>query len=257
MHPFVNERRGVIFWWSPKCGCTTVKSIMLESMVFDHLSDLMEVRAEESRAALWRVLGGADPRGGIEEAVGGFLEGNRIESVHCLLAGPRARVSLGFASRMRNFLFVRDPLRRFVSGVVEKHFEGEFSFLFRPPSFLHAARRMDMLESHHFTPQAGGAFVPGLEHERVFDIEEIDYALLSEALGMEVTPRVLHGSRNYRGACVPGLARLAYHEVAWMKARGSLPPHECFYDDESRAIVSEFYRDDFELMRRWLNPSGA
>jgi hypothetical protein len=252
MHPFVNPGRRVIFWWSPKCGCTTVKSIMLESMVFDHVSSVMDADEASVRAAFWSAIGGGPPSDTLGRMVSDFLKARYVQSIHCYIAGSMKRLGLGEAASMRNILFVRDPLKRFVSGVVDKHIEGEFSFLFRPSSFLDAARRMHLLEKHHFTPQAAGAYIAELEYERTFDVESIDYEYLSGLLGMKVEPRRLN-VKSYESPCVPGMS-FGYDDIAKMKAARTLPRYECFYDDESLSVVSGFYAADFGLMQRCWRP---
>lgn len=259
MYPFVNPERSLIFWWSAKCGCTTVKSIMIESMVFDHVAAGFGAAEGEVRASLDRILyGGAGPDGTeFDAAVADFLARNYIFSAHCLIAGSICRVSLEQASGMRNVLFVRDPFDRFVSGVVDKHIDGPFCSVYRPSSFLDAAENIDRLEKHHFAPQASDAFLPDLAYDRVFDIRSIDFGYLSDILGMEVRPRRLHGGLDHSLPCDPGLPAMGYDELALMKAAGRLPAYDCFYDDRSRSLVSEYYRDDIDLMRRWLPPEAS
>jgi len=225
---------------------------MLESMVFDHVSSVMDADEASVRAAFWSAIHGSQPPDRLGRMVSHFLGANSVRSVHCEIAGSRKRLGLGEAASMRNVLFVRDPLKRFVSGVVDKHFEGEFSSLFRPSSFLDAARRMRLLEGHHFAPQAGGAYIAELEYDRVFDVESIDYEYLSGLLGMRVEPRRLN-VKSYESPCASGMS-FGYDDIAKMKADRTLPGHECFYDDESRSIVSGFYAADFGLMRRCWRP---
>lgn len=257
MHPFVNPKRGLIFWWSAKCGCTTVKSIMIESMVFDHLAGKVDADEAAVVASLDRILYrrlGSDGSE-IDVSVSEFLDRNYIRSVHCPMAGSLTRIDLNQASRLRNILFMRNPFHRFVSGVVDKHIEGNFSKIYSPMSFRSAAENMHMLEPHHFMPQIGGAFLPGLKYDRVFDIGEIDFGYLSEALGMRVEPRKLHSRRGYSLPCVPNLASMNYRELASLKAAGDMPEYDCFYDDRSRELVRTRYSNDFAFMRRWLPAS--
>lgn len=258
MHPFVNINRKVIFWWTAKCGCTTVKSIMLESMAFDHCSGLMDVDEVSVRASLGRILYSRSGPDGteIDNVVSKFLVRERIFSIHTHQAGSEFRVTQEFASQFRNILFVRDPLKRFVSGVLDKHIDGSFSHLFRPRDFLDAANNIGLLERHHFAPQTGGAYLPSLEYDGVFNIESIDYSFLSEVLGMSVEPRVMHRKIAFSGECPPNLAEAGYEELVSLKSGGTVPSYECFYNDHSRSLVEKHYRDDFELMRRWL-PSAS
>jgi hypothetical protein len=111
------------------------------------------------------------------------------------------------------------------------------------------------LDPHHFAPQASAAFLPGLSYDRVFDIGSIDYDYLSELLCMSVAPRVMHKKREFTRECPPLLSSMSYDDLADLKASGSVPRYECFYDDECRDLVSRYYEADFALMRRWLNPS--
>lgn len=258
MHPFVNERRRVIFWWSAKCGCTTVKSIMLESMVYDFVSDRMSVSIGELRESVARVIyESRSPNKSIDFLVSDFARRNSVNGIHCLIAGSYKKVQLKEAESFANILFVRNPFERFVSGLIDKHVEGSFTHMFRPESFRHAARNIGRLEEHHFAPQASRAYMRGLRYDRVFNIKSIDYAYLSSLLGMEVKPRTMHRKRVYESPCVEGLPSLPYESLAEIKSSGSLPSYECFYDIESKSFVQDYYWDDFELMRRLSPPSCA
>lgn len=250
MHPFVNIDRKIIFWWTAKCGCTTVKSIMLESMAFDYASARLNADEASVRAAVDRILyRRVGPDGSeVDRAVADFIAGRKIGSVHCVQAGAGLRVSHELASGFTNVLFVRDPFKRFVSGVLDKHIDGSFSYLFRPSSFLDAAKNIGLLDEHHFAPQASDAYLPSLPYARVFDIEDIDYSFLSEILGMRVEPRVMHKKREFSGDCPPSLASATYEELAEIKSKGDVPSYDCFYDEESKGLVAWHYREDFDLM---------
>lgn len=256
MHPFVNLGRRVIFWWSAKCGCTTVKSIMIESMAFDYVSQRTETDEDSVRGALSRILYNRTGPDGSEtdRLVANFLVMQRIGSLHCLAAGPHILLNPQYAADFVNVLFVRDPFSRFVSGVIDKHIEGNFTHLFRPKNFLDACKNITKLDKHHFAPQASAAFLPSLSYDRVFDIGSIDYDYLSDLLCMNVKPRVMHRKREFTVECPPGLPSMGYDELAGFKAAGSVPKYECFYDEECRNLVSNYYRSDFDLMRRWLSP---
>lgn len=252
MHPFVNRKRGVVFWWSPKCGCTTVKSIMIESMVFDFLSGAADEDAV--RASLGRLLysGTGSDGSDLDGRVSEFLSRNYIFSAHCVLAGSTLKISLEDAAEMTNVLFLRDPFQRFASGVIDKHVEGTFSRFYRPSSFLEATRNIGMLEPHHFAPQASCAFLPGLRYDRVFDIGSVDFGYLSGVLGMRVEPRHMHRGRARPMPCDPGLPRLGYDGLAALKASGAMPEYRCLYDDESLENVRAYYEEDLELIGRLL-----
>lgn len=259
MHPFVNVGRRVIFWWSAKCGCTTVKSIMVESMAFDFVSRRMDADESLVRSAVDRVLyRRVGPDGSpTDRLVSRFLAEAEIDSLHCPAAGSLLLLPPWVASEFVNVLFVRDPFDRFASGVVDKHVDGSFSRFFRPSSFRDACSRIDMLEPHHFAPQASWAFLPDLRYDRVFDIGSIDYEYLSGLLGMRVAPRVMHRRAEFSDECPPGLPDMGYDELADLKRAGRVPRYGCFYDDECRAMVARHYAADLELVRRWLPPEAS
>lgn len=259
MHPFVNIDRGVIFWWSPKCGCTTVKSIMLDSMAFDHVSRHMKVEEERVSAAVATCLKGGRSKGDdrVYDIVRQYLSSMKVSNFHPQIAGSRLVLDLESASEFANVLFVRDPFKRFVSGLVDKHIDGFFSHIYRPKSFKDAAANIDKLEPHHFAPQTSEAYLPQLNYDWVFDIEKIDYEYLSGLLGMRVAPRLMNRKSPLSGPCGESLADVPYEHLVRLKSSGGFPDHECFYDEESKGMVADYYRGDLELMRRWLSPSDA
>jgi len=231
---------------------------MVESIVHDYVSERLEASPKEIRSSMERVFykktGVSSPLDGV---VATFLKENGISHLHCPATGSRIVLKREFAEQFVNVAFVRDPFKRFVSGFMEKHIEGSFTHVFRPSSFVDGARNIGRLEWHHFCPQTSCAYLPRLTYDRVFDIERIDYGYLSDVLGMEVEPRVMHRQWNYSGDCPAGLSRRTYEELASMKKSGDMPRHECFYDEESRSLVEKHYERDFEFMRRWLKPESS
>lgn len=227
--------------------------------MFDHVSKRTNADESAVRAAVERMIVNREgPDGGaVDRAVSDFLAASLTTCFHSSAAGAGRIISLEEARKFRNVLFVRCPLKRFVSGVVDKHIEGPFTSIFRPESFLDAARKISSLERHHFSPQASEAYLPELSYERVFDIESIDYKYLSDLLGMNVEPRVRHRQIDFSGDCISGLPSLPYDDLVAMKKAGGMPRHDCFYDEESRNIVLKYYEKDFDLMRRWSIPSVA
>lgn len=254
MHPFINEERKVIFWWSAKCGCTTVKSIMLESMALDWAFKRCSTDEESVRDSVRRLLYLKSKVNGsvTDKVVRDFLVSHGVNNIHCLIAGSFRRLNLAFAARYRNVLFVRDPFKRFVSGFMDKHIEGFFTKKFRPMNFLDGARNIIRLDRHHFSPQTSVAFLPNLRYEKVFDISAVDYAYLSSLLGMRVEPRAMHKSNPYVGECKSELHLAPYEELSAMKASGNLPDYDCFYDEESKRLVGEYYKGDIEFISRML-----
>lgn len=258
MHPFINHSRKVIFWWSAKCGCTTVKSIMLQSIIFDHVNRHVVTDEETVLSSMDRLMKRRLPIKGddVDGLVYDFFLRNYIYNYHPTMAGPIEFIGLEAASGFRNVVFLRDPFKRFVSGFVDKHVDGFFSHLFAG-SFLDAAENIIRLEPHHFLPQSSGAYLPELKYERAFDIESIDYGYLSELLGMRVKPRFLHRGKDFSGECPQGLEGLGYDELVEMKRSGVLPDYSCFYGEKSKALVSKYYRGDIDLMRRLLSREAS
>lgn len=252
MHPFVNEEKKVIFWWSAKCGCTTVKSIMLESMAFDWAIKRCSTNEDLVKDSVKRLLYLKSKVNGsvTDKVVENFLVSNRVNNIHCLIAGSLRRIELDFASRYRNVLFVRDPFKRFVSGFMDKHIEGFFTKEFRPINFLDASRNIRKLDRHHFSLQTSVAFLPNLRYEKVFDISAVDYEYLSSLLGMRVDQRAINKSNPYVGECPAELHLNPYEELSTMKASGNLPDYYCFYDEESKRLVEEHYKRDIEFISR-------
>ena len=232
---------------------------MLESMVFDYVSGKESVTEEQISSSMARFLkanrdSAVTP---VDRLVWGYLSSKQIGGIHSHITGSRLFLRHEFALKFVNVLFVRDPFKRFVSGLVDKHIDGSFSHIFRPKSFRDAASKIGLLEPHHFDPQTAGAYIPDLKYDRVFDIENIDYEYLSGLLGMSVRPRVMNRKSSLSGPCREILATVPYERLVELKSADALPDHDCFYDDESRRMVGEYYRGDFDLMRRWLTPSDA
>lgn len=232
---------------------------MLESMVFDHVSAKESVTEDQIASSIDRFfkMDAASAVTSVDRLVWNYLYSRKIGEIHSYAAGSRLFLSRHFASGFVNVAFVRDPFKRFVSGLVDKHINGSFSHIFSPRSFRDAASSIGLLEPHHFDPQTAGAYIPDLKYDRVFDIEDVDYDYLSGLLEMRVRPRVMNKKTFLSGACQEILATAPYERLVELKSADRLPDYECFYDEESKRMVGDYYRRDFDFMRRWLNPSDA
>jgi hypothetical protein len=85
MYPFINKEKKIIFWWSAKSGCSTVKSIMFE-LIFPNINTCK-------------------------------LPASYF---HKKNAKPKNKITLEEAEKYINILFIRDPYKRLVSGFIDK-----------------------------------------------------------------------------------------------------------------------------------------
>jgi hypothetical protein len=209
MYPFINEKQKIIFWWSPKCGCSTVKSIMLEMLYGEKtLSKDYKIHTFESQG----------------------------------------KISLKNSKKYCNILFVRNPFKRFFSGIIDKNIDGELSYYYKPKNFLSAAQNVFKLDphQHHFAPQIGVRYIDEIKFDKIYDIEYIDYKELSQICNYQILPRKKNQLKCINNKCIIYNAHLLdYYTLVDLKNKKNIPPHYCFYSTETIKLIESYYNQDF------------
>lgn len=217
MFPFINREKNIIFWWSAKAGCSTIKSIMFEMI------------NKNDHCKAWS-----------------------DEKFHKPVA--KGKISLTDAQSFINILFIRDPYKRFVSGVIDKNINGELTKFYKPQNFVDAVFNIDSLDGykHHFAPQTSEHFISNLEFDYVYDIEKIDYTELSSVCNFKITER----KRN-QSLCINPDNKLIhaylldYDTLASLKSSKNIPPYQYFYSPDIKERINKYYHKDFILFQKY------
>lgn len=267
MHPFIHKNKNIIFWWSPKCGCTTVKSILVQSMVIDYIKSKMPnivVNEDHVLESIRKFINGMSDsyKSDIPLLIKQFFNEEKVNpigvaSFHYFKCGVNLKLSLDEASKYNNILFLRHPYKRFVSGFFDKHVLKNPICSFVPKNFIDAIENINLLDYHHFAPQFSNGWIKELNYDAVFNIEKIDYDYLSRALKFNVKPRFLH--QNY-------LADWSYENKSKQKEKFfekmiNVPLNEllkvkgkvdwtCFFDEYCESKLREYYEKDFEFWEK-------
>lgn len=262
MHPFLNDDRKLIFWWSAKCGCTTVKSIMIQCMVFDYVSKFLDISADDVLEAIRRFVFNVGKQTELDDLVAEFFLLNKVKpkgvaSFHDFQCGANLKINYKKASTYKNVLFLRHPFKRFVSGFFDKYIEpGQYTKFFKPKNFMDALANVNLLHKHHFLPQTSGGYVDGLKFDMIFDIEKIDYAYIEGLLDFHVRPRIMHNNyssgwsynslSNKEKECVEDMTLLPYENLVEIKKSKNIN-WRCFENENTNNILRQHYDDDFKL----------
>lgn len=216
MYPFINKKKKIIFWWSAKSGCSTVKSIMFE-LIF--------------------------PKINISKLPASYF--------HKSIAKPKNKITLEEAKQYINILFIRDPYKRLVSGFIDKCIINKKNRFFKPKNFIDAVDNISKLDpdkNHHFCPQTSEHFIKELKYDIIYDIERINYEQLSILCGKKIIDRKfyqtgysqeqLSNQRSYL---------LNYNELLSLKKKKDIPPYYTFYNIDIIEAVKKYYQEDFNF----------
>ena len=262
MYPFLYYDRKLIFWWSAKCGCTTVKSIMVQCMAFDHVSNFLDTNADDVLESIRRFVFKVGNQTELDNLVADFFLFNRVKpkgvaSFHDFQCGTNLKINYEEASTYKNVLFLRHPFKRFVSGFFDKYIDdGQFIESFKPKNFMDALANINLLDKHHFLPQTSGGYINGLKFDMIFDIEKIDYAYLGQLLDFHVRPRIMHNNYssgwsynhvlNKEKECLEDMTLLPYENLVEIKKSKNVN-WRCFENEKTQNILHQHYAGDFKL----------
>jgi hypothetical protein len=183
MYFIKDEKQKVAFGWSPKSGCTHIKSI------YCHLKNI-KVKGLNTDE---------DPN-----------EDNEIyDSVHNIkgFRGHLDRSNIDWTV----LFFLRNPYERLVSGFMDKYgYKSQFRSMWKVDetlSFYNFTNKLfkkkwQFIERDHFEPQTAKFFswniVRQINKCLVFDIKKIDYLCIENLYGKKIPENI----RNYKGGHV-------------------------------------------------------
>jgi hypothetical protein len=218
MFPFINREKNIIFWWSAKAGCSTVKSIMFE--MINKNNDCKSWKDEEFHKPI-----------------------------------AKGKIDLKNAQSFTNILFIRDPYKRFISGIIDKNIRGELSKFYKPKNILDASQNIDSLcrWRHHFSPQSSEHFIPNLKFNYVYDIEKINYEELSSICNFHIVERKKNQAfyRNNLDNKFIDAYLLDYNTLVSLKLNKNIPSYQYFYSSDVKENIHKYYYKDFILFQEY------
>lgn len=220
MHYLVAPELQLVFGWSPKCGCTTIKQSLLTKLGFS-----IEGNVHNDMLT----------RENLRSGVFGLWDVGSVPSVY----------------DWKSYEFVgvmRDPFRRFMSGLRQRGFVllhaglgdmtiSELLMRFEAGNFEP--------DPHHFEPQAKGLL------DRDFD-ELVDLSDMQNLFARLKLPYYTAESGGHQTNYVE--CDEPYHELSIgqiLKKRLVSERRDDWFSQEAQELIREVYKDDFDLARRW------
>jgi hypothetical protein len=236
------ENRGLVIYHSPKCACSHLKSVL--------------IALAENKKIVGRRVHGA------------FRKYNHVNSPNSKFTGVTTHV-----------LVVRDPLKRLVSGFLDKAYYVSPRAIKRNITFLDFCRHLEKhgfemangyrIDRVHFQPQTEGdwdippeALTPPSDlstNTVLMDVSKIDYAMLKNffptcttSLETLSTLNTTHNNSKYGTTQISSSYRHAYL-IPWNVLRNTTtsPHYLDYYNTETLRVAHKVYAKDFELFHSW------
>ena len=225
MHFLIDNNLKLIFGFSAKCACSTIKTIFLENTTDN---DLRQIYLEKGDMHFCETYTYSLPKD---------------------------------ISSFKIILFIRNPYKRIVSGVIQKYSRSETGcqHLWKQPlkklTFYNFINTMILeglgktIDEHHFTPQTTEKWDDRLlEHKDVLvmDIEHINYNILNNLfktnniVNIVINPEMI-GNKNI----IDNAWNIQIDELKKMK-----PDYKCLYNDEIKNKIYHLYKKDFEIFKK-------
>lgn len=223
MHFLIDNHLKLIFGFSAKCGCSTVKTIFVENTTDNDLKQK-------------------------------YLQTRNIH----VAAGYKSLPT--DISNFKIILFIRNPYKRIVSGMFEKYKQsGTCRSFWKQPlknlTFYNFINTMiheglgKTIEKHHFTPQTTEMWDDRLlKHNNiiVMDIENINYNLLNNLFKTNNIVNIKINRENFGNKNIIDNAwNIQIDELKKMT-----PDYKCLYNKELKDKVYHFYKKDFEIFKK-------
>jgi len=230
MHFLIDYQLKLIFGFSAKCGCTTVKKVFLENTTDYKLRKiyLKNIEVIESKAP------------------------------HFKEAKNRLPYDI---SNFKIILFIRNPYERIISGCLNKYTyqhsqyrhnwkQGLENLTFN--NFVNTITDEGLgkqIDRHHFTPQTTEEWSDRLlKHSDliVMDIKNIDYSILNDVFKTNTIKEVRQNQTELKGKNIIDNAwNIQIDELLKMS-----PDYTCLYNNELKEKVYNFYKKDFETFKK-------
>lgn len=223
MHFLIDNKFKVIFAFSAKCGCSSVKKIFLENTSNTELIDLYKFNKTMHFNETCNKLP------------------DNFENFYIII-------------------FIRNPYKRLVSGFFNKYLiGGEYRSTWKknePINFENFVNTIcheglgNNIERHHFTPQTSEKWEDRLiEHKNLtfMKISDIDYSLLNTIFKTDKIKEIHYNNTN--------ITEYNSIENAWNIQIDELfsmsPDYSCLYNKELKEKVYNFYKKDFEVFKKF------
>jgi hypothetical protein len=217
MRFLIDDENKVIFGWSAKCACSHVKKL------FYFLNE--EAHSEERT---------------LHRDYNVKLPGDSDISDYVLI------------------VFTRNPYQRLVSGFLEKYNPyggtlnqrwggGNLTFSLFVEELV--AGKWDKVENHHFTPQTSEGFnfdkMKKSKELIVYDIKNIDYGRISQIYNKAIPQSIIDFRGEHSRKANGEKIETNVYDMELKDIFQNKVEYNCFYNDEIKGHVYQFYKRDF------------
>lgn len=213
----VDEKKKIIFGWSPKCGCTHIKKIFL----YLYKNEInLEANCHPKCAIYNKKL---------------------PNNIH----------------NYTTIIICRNPYKRLISGFLDKYnsTNGKLRHLWKHDELTFREfvkelimKNWNVIDKHHFEPQTSDDFkeyVLNSKELRIFDIEDINYGYIENLYDKKIPDILLNEKGVHIRKKYEINVKTSICDVNIDKYYECNVDIECFYDDHIKNVIREFYKEDF------------
>lgn len=223
MHFLIDNQLKLIFGFSAKCGCSTVKKIFLENTTENSLK----------------------------------LKYTKVKTMHFKETYNKLPKDI---SGFKIIIFIRNPYERIISGMFNKYiknrqFRNNWKQGYENLTFTNFVNTMikenlgKQIDRHHFTPQTTEKWENRLlKHNDlvVMDIKNIDYSMLNNVFKTDTIKKIQHNMTKLKSKNnINNAWDIQIDELLKMS-----PDYKCLYNKELKEKVYNFYKKDFETFEK-------
>lgn len=218
MYFLIDNKKKIIFGWSPKCGCTHIKKIykyLTESINLNKVHEESDYKNElpveiENYTTIIFI------RNPYERIVSGFLD--------------RYRPSNG--TRKYRWKDKTITFENFVNELINENWKA--------------------IDKHHFSCQTDDKYNNAIMKSKqliVYDLKEIDYYFLGNLYNKNIPDEIINYRGNHKRKRFIETINDFVFNVDMPKYYRHNVDLKYFYNDEIRENVYKFYKEDFELFK--------
>lgn len=211
----VDSTNKIIFGWSPKCGCSIVKTIawyLIEGCSNPEIhtyKDIMDLPEDMENYTVIMVC--RDP---FKRIVSGFLDKYNKQGIYRCMWGTDEPITF----------------RKFVNEVINQNWS--------------------KIDFHHFVPQMGDKMdeskIARAKHVVTYDITQIDYDYIGSLYNKKISEEIIQRNKNARPKMSQTYINENIYDVNIDDYFAYDVEFESFYNPEIQQKVYDFYKKDFD-----------
>jgi len=219
MYFITDEKRKIIFGYTPKCGCKHILNM------FYYLTNIPKPSYLHNKSGSWNKL----------------PENYNEYIVIIFIRDPYKRIISGFREKYRNLKYFYHYIHKWNVNVKKdltfKNFVNELY-----------ENGFENIDKHHFTPQLSEDWNYDINITKIYDLENIDYSYLEKLYNKKIDSSILDFKGNHIDKRTKPINYYVY-DLTLDKYLNKKPKTYQYYNKDIENKVSEFYKEDLEFFK--------